>query len=161
MLKRVRDHAETSLWTCGDSAYHNFRVEVQAERDRCYRWLSQMGQENLHEAKMKKFLEFLVNQEFKFLAAAFRPWKELVVRQEEHEVESAAVEVQRVVRSFLLRQREALTERGLQVHYVKVKCMKSALAQKEKERLIRNGDGFALVGMMTLEKTEEVRMDEG
>ena len=115
MIERVKKHAETALLECGDTAYHNFRVQVKEERDRCYRWLSRMGQENLHQAKMEKFLEFLVNQEFKFLASAFRPWKELVGKQEEHERESAAVGIQRVIRSFILRKREALTERGLKV----------------------------------------------
>lgn len=47
----------------------------------------------------------------------------------------------------------------MQAHYVYVKVRKSALAQKEKDRLIRNGDGFALVGEMTLETTENDVID--
>ena len=115
MIARVKAHAEKSLWECNDSAYHNFRTQVIDIRHTSFNWLSNLGKEELHRHKMERFMIFLLDQEKKELSKAFRPWKELVVRQEEHEVEGACVEIQRVVRAFLVRRREATTERGMQV----------------------------------------------
>ncbi|GMI11378.1 hypothetical protein TrVE_jg4950 [Triparma verrucosa] len=159
MIKRVKEHTEKSLWNCDESAYHNFRTEVIACRDRAFRWLSRYGSEELHRHRMEKFMDFLLDQHKRQLGSAFRPWKELMIREEEHEREGAALEIQRVVRSWIIRRRHATTELGMQLHYIKVKVREFSLIHKEKMRMIMNGDGFALVGQMTLDALEDNEVD--
>jgi len=160
MIARVKAHTEKSLWDCDDSAYRNFRNQVIDERNRSFRWLSALGKEELHRHRMERFMVFLLDQEKKELSKAFRPWKELIVRQEQHEAEGAALEIQRVIRAFLVRRREARTERGMRVHYIKAKVLKFCFEHKEKMEMIARGDGFALVGQMTLDKVEEETLEE-
>ncbi|GMH86935.1 hypothetical protein TL16_g10698 [Triparma laevis f. inornata] len=159
MIKRVKEHTEKSPWNCKDSAYKLFRTEVIASRDRAFRWLSRYGAEELHRHRMEKFMDFLLDQHKRQLGSAFRPWRELMVRQEDHEREGAALEIQRVVRSWMVRRRQAMTELDMQLHYIKVKVVEFSLVHKEKMRMIMNGDGFALVGVMTLDALEDNEVD--
>jgi hypothetical protein len=75
----------------------------------------------------------MTNADLKELGAAFRPWKQLTQRQEEHEEASAAVEIQRVVRSFVERRRHATTDRGMQMHYIRLKVNEFSLQYKQKQ----------------------------
>ena len=159
MIRSIKEHTEKALQACDKSAYFNFKQLIKDERDRAFKTLSNIAKKALHEDKMRRFMVFLLHQELKELGAALRPWKELLVRQEDHEVEAAALEVQRVVRSFLERRRHSATERGIAIHYVRLKVNKMSLEHKEKMETIERGDGFALVGEMALENAEEEVLD--
>jgi len=155
----VKQYTEKSLIECDDSAYHTFRMLVLEERNKAQAYLAQIAQTEVHRENMERFFLFMCNADLKEVEGAFRPWKNMVKLQAVHEEQSAVVEIQRVVRSFIVRRRGVQTEWGMQIHYIRLRVRKFSLAHRVKEENIAAGDGFPLVGEMAMAAAEEEIVD--
>jgi len=167
LVDKVAFYAERSLRNCGDSAYHLFRAIMVDKRERAVRYLTGKATDELHRRNMEKFFAFMMNADLKELGAAFQTWKSMVRSMEQHEEESAAVEIQRCVRSFVERRRQATSAcqatsaRGIQVHYIRMRVQEFSRAIKAKEEAIAAGSGdIPLVGELAMTRAEGEVLDE-
>ena len=157
MILRVQKYTKESLLGCSQSAYSEYAYFIQMERDRAFEFLSKIAKAQIYENKCKQLIRAMMHTEIRWWRAAFSKWNHNIHVEEKAEQNAACMEIQRCVRSYLLRRRQAETELGMRLHYIRNKVKQSMLDGKEKSAFLAKSDNFPLVGEMAIEQL----LDEG